>query len=139
MNSLKKKLSIIIIYNGNIDFLKETINCVYEQSSFSKIDFLIVDTICKNNIEKLLEKNFLQNIKILKICDYSSYEMLNHTIEMVQSDWISIIKAGSTYPSNNTLNEVLESLDIKYDAIYGSKFEKCTKNILKINIIFGDP
>lgn len=128
MNSIIKKLSIIIIYSGNLNFLRETINSIYIQSAFSVIDFFIVDTTAKNNIEKLIEKNSYQNIQILKVNDRSIYEALNYTPEIIQTEWISIIKAGSIYPSSNTLNEVLESLDIQYDVIYGSKLERCKNN-----------
>ncbi|MBK2105431.1 glycosyltransferase family protein [Francisella philomiragia] len=131
MNQIIKKLSIIIMYSGNLNFLRETINSIYIQSTFSVIDFLIIDTICKDNIEKLIEKNLHQNIKILKMNDHSIYEALNHTAEIVQTEWVSIIEAGSTYPSSNTLNEVLESLDTQHDVVYGSKFEKCKNNEFK--------
>lgn len=118
-------ISIITTIKDDPLGIYATIKSVINQSIFSKIEYIIVDSSIKkkttNIIGDLIKK---KNIKFIKSKDSNLYEGLNLGIRASTGKYIGIINSGDIYYSNNTLKYISSIISKRPSAnlIYGNLY-----------------
>ena len=102
-------ISIVTTVKDDSLGIYPTIKSVINQSIFSNIEYIIVDSSNKKKTTKIIgELIKKKNVKYIKSSDNNFYTGIKIGIKASKGKYIGILNAGDIYFSNNVLKDVLK-------------------------------
>lgn len=133
-------VSIITVCRNNYKGLKDTIKSIMEQNiKFDSMELIIVDGNSTDDTKDYIEQVRKELKKInLKVNfksepDQGIYDAMNKGAQRAEGIWCLYLNAGDVFYDVNSMGILVNSLDNKYDIIYGDTIRRCNKKY-KIDI-----
>jgi len=127
------KLSIITINYNNKNGLKKTIESVANQRLYDndEFEYIVVDGLSSDGSSELInESSIITKYKIEKDCGIA--DAFNKGIELASGEYLYFLNSGDIFYDNNSLNNILKTLNKKDIYIYKVAIVDEKENILNI-------
>ena len=112
------KLSIITINKNNADGLEKTIQSVINQTSFNKIEYIIIDGLSTDSSSIIINKYKNYFSYWISEEDNGIYDAMNKGTKVATGEYLLYLNSGDILQRNNVIQEVYPKLNT-YDIIYG--------------------
>ena len=118
-----KNISIITInYNEKVG-LEKTIESVISQSS-KDFEYIIIDGNSTDGSKELIEKHTTSIDYWVSEPDSGIYNAMNKGIRAASGDYLLFLNSGDYLYNQNTIQNVIDAIDGKYDLYYGDAIFK---------------
>lgn len=117
------KFSIITVTFNTSQCLEKTIQSIVSQFNFSSsiIEYIIVDGYSTDSTLSVVKKYESYISRWISELDNGIYDAMNKGLNLATGDYIWFINAGDLIYSENTIQKIIDKLDLNYlpDIIYG--------------------
>jgi glycosyltransferase involved in cell wall biosynthesis len=116
---MSAKLSIITITYQAEKYLDRTIKSVLAQGNRADIEYIIVDGASKDGTLDLIETYKSQLDQFVSEPDKGIYDAMNKGLQRATGDYLIFMNAGDTFADENTVSQIIASMDSNPDVIVG--------------------
>ncbi len=126
------KISIITVVYNDVNYIKETILSVLNQS-YKNVEYLIIDGGSTDGTLKEINKYKKKIFKIISEKDNGIYDAMNKGIKLSTGDIIGFLNSGDLYFDSYVLGKVVREFKKRnVDSVYGDLVYVKEKNVNKI-------
>jgi glycosyltransferase involved in cell wall biosynthesis len=116
---MSAKLSIITITYQAEKYLERTIQSVLAQGHRAEIEYIVIDGASKDGTLDLIETYKSQLDQFVSEPDKGIYDAMNKGLQRATGDYVIFMNAGDTFADENTVAQIIASMDSNPDVIVG--------------------
>lgn len=122
----EKKVNIVTINLNNVNGLKRTVESVFYQTFFDKVNYIVIDGGSTDGSVDFLEKNSSKFSYWCSEKDGGLYNAMNKGISHCKGEYVLFLNSGDNFFSNKSIECMYDELDA--DIVYG-KLHVCGNGI----------
>lgn len=115
--NLPKVTVVTVTYNAK-QYLEQTIKNIIEQD-YSNIEYIIIDGASTDGTIDIIKKYEKHLSYWISEPDSGIYDAMNKGIDVATGEWINFMNAGDSFCEQNTISNVINSMDKNTDIIAG--------------------
>ena len=116
---MSKLLSIITITYQAEQYIVRTLDSIYAQKGLNEIEYLVIDGASKDKTLATIKQHPVTVDHLISEKDQGIYDAMNKGITASSGKYLLFLNAGDTFADENTLENILKSLQLNPDVLYG--------------------
>lgn len=123
-NMKEKLISIIILTKDRANYLKQSLDSIFNQS-YRPLEIIVIDSESKDNTEEIIKEYINKDINLIykKVPrDTNISKARNEALNLCQSEYIAVLDSDDIWSNPNKLSEQKKYLDENKDCVLVGTF-----------------